>query len=132
MARISSDQDPGQAREALSRLIDAYNRKDQETLRELYSEEITLWSTLTGRVSGRDQVLAHVRELFTKLPNEHMTADTIVTDGKTLVVELTSSGTDAAGQQYTIRFTEIFELADGLFTAIRTYVDPNDVAEIAH
>lgn len=116
------------AREAIGRLIDAYNSKDRDALRSLYAADISLWSSLGESVSGRDQVLAHIDELFEKLPDERMTADTVVTDGETIVVELTSRGTDAAGAAYEFQFTEVFELEDGRFSHIRTYIDP-DVVE---
>lgn len=120
------------ARAALSRLVEAYNNKDRDALGDLYAEDISLWSSLGESRKGREEVLGHVAELFKTLPDERMRADTVVTDGSTIVVELTSTGTDAGGESYEIRFTEVFELSDGKFTAIRTYIDPDDVEAIAH
>lgn len=116
------------AREMLSRLIEAYNSKDRDALRSLYADDVSLWSSLGESVSGREQVMAHIDELFEKLPDEHMNADTVITDGKTIVVELTSAGTDASDSPYEFRFTEVFELEDGRFSQISTYIDP-DVVE---
>lgn len=124
--------DKESAREALRRLVEAYNAKDRDALGELYADDIELWSSLGESTSGRDRVLAHVDELFKALPDERMRADTVVTDSTTVVVEFTSSGKDSAGEPYEIQFTEVFELSDGKFTAIRTYIDPDDVAAISH
>ena len=119
------------ARQALDRLIDAYNSKDADTLASVYAEDVQLWSSLGAETSGRASVLDHARELFAALPNEKMAADTVVTDGETIVVEFTSTGTDANDEPYEIKFTEIFEL-DGQFTGIRTYIDPDVVEAISH
>lgn len=120
--------DKQQARQQLRRLIDAYNRKDREALSKLYADDISLWTSLGGSVTGKDEVLAHVDELFEKLPDERMTAETVVTDGETIVVELLSTGSDAKGRPYEFQFTEVFELENGRFVKIRTYIDP-DVVE---
>lgn len=120
------------ARETLKRLIDGYNRKDRAALADLYAEDVLLWSSLGEESSGRDSVLAHVQQLFTVLPDERMRADTVVTDGATIVVEFTSGGTDANDEPYEIQFTEVFELSDGQFKEIRTYIDPDVVEAISH
>jgi uncharacterized protein (TIGR02246 family) len=117
------------ARALLDRLIVAYNEKDDATLASLYHPDIRLWSSLGESTQGREQVLHHVRDLFRRLPDERMTADTVVTDGDTVVVELTSSGR-SDGAPYQIRFTEVFEIADGLIAGIKTYIDPDDVAAV--
>lgn len=124
--------DKESARELLRQLVDAYNAKDRETLAELYDEKISLWSSLGEAATGRDEVLSHVGELFDALPDEKMRADTVITDGDTIVVEFTSTGTDASGESYELRFTEVFELKGGKFSEIRTYIDPDDVAAISH
>lgn len=124
--------DRASARETLDRLIDAYNRKDAHALAALYAEDVVLWTSLGAETSGRDSVLAHAQELFAALPDETMRADTVVTDGDTIVVEFTSTGTDANDDPYQIEFTEVFELVDGQFAEIRTYIDPDVVDAISH
>jgi len=120
------------ARETLKRLIDAYNRKDRAALADLYAEDVMLWSSLGEDTSGRDSVLEHVQQLFTALPDERMRADTVVTDGDTIVAEFTSSGTDVNEEPYEIQFTEVFELSAGQFKEIRIYIDPDVVEAISH
>jgi ketosteroid isomerase-like protein len=120
------------ARQALKRLIYAYNGKDADALAGLYTADVHLWSSLGAETSGRASVVAHAKELFAALPNERMEADTVVTDGETIVVEFTSTGTDANDEPYEVEFTEVFELVDGRFAAIRTYIDPDVVEAISH
>ena len=81
--------------------------------------------------AGRDSVIGHVRQLFAHLPDETMNADVLITDGTTVVAEVTSRGTDRAGQLYELRFTEVFELSDGKVIEICTYVDPDDVETVS-
>jgi steroid delta-isomerase-like uncharacterized protein len=119
--------DRDHARGLLDRLVAAYNRKDVTALATLYDEDVTLWSSLGEESSGKGAVLHHVRSLFRRLPDETMTAETVVTDGETVVAEFTSRGTSADGQPYELRFTEVFQLRDGLITEIKTYIDPEEV-----
>lgn len=119
------------ARDLVISLVEAYNHKDADALAGLYHPDIHLWSSLGEDRQGRDSVLAHIRELFAHLPDETMSADVLVTDGATVVVEFTSRGRDGAGRSYQLMFTEVFELSDGKVIEIRTYVDPDDVAEVS-
>lgn len=124
--------DRSSARRALDRLIESYNNKDREGLAELYTDDIEQWSALGEPVKGKAAVLEHADHLFATLPDEKMVADVVVTDGESLVVEFTSKGTDKDGKPYQIEFTEVFELEGEKFQAIRTYIDPDVVASIAH
>lgn len=114
------------ARALVERIVRLYNDKDLDGLSALYAEDITLWSSLGAEASGKQGFLAHIQDLFDRLPDEHMTADLVVTDGSTAVLELTSRGTDD-GSPYQISFTEVFEIANGLLTSVKTYIDPEIV-----
>jgi ketosteroid isomerase-like protein len=118
------------ARRVLGTLVDSYNRKDLEAMSRLYADDIRLWSTLSGEGQGKDYALAHVRRLFEILPDERMTAAVVVTDGQTVVVELTSVGTGADGRPYRFSFTEVIELDGDRIAAIHTYIDPASVSAI--
>ncbi len=120
-----------EARSLVERLVAAYNSKDRAGLAGLYAEDISLWSALGAELRGRDEVLEHIDELFGSLPDELMTVDTLVTDGEATVIEVTSSGTDRAGEPYEIQFTEVLEISNGRFSEIKTYLDPDDVKAIA-
>lgn len=116
---------PDAARAVVARLTDAYNRKDEEALAALYHPHLTYWSSLSGTLEGKEAVLAHLRELFERLPDEQMRAVNVVTDGETAVVEFESTGT--AGRPYRIGFTEVMSFSDGLVSAIAVYLDPEEV-----
>jgi len=121
-----------EARTLLARLVTAYNEKDRVALERLYAPSIRVWSALGVETEGKAAALDHVDELFAKLPDETMSAETVITNGDTLVVEMTSRGSDGSGQPYEIRFTEVLEIDGGEITEIRTYLDPEDVAAISH
>lgn len=114
------------ARALVERVVQLYNDKDLDGLSALYAEDITLWSSLGAETSGKQEFLDHIRHLFDRLPDERMTADVVVTDGSTAVLELTSRGTDD-GSPYEISFTEVFEIANGQLTSVKTYIDPEIV-----
>jgi ketosteroid isomerase-like protein len=116
------------ARNIVAALVDAYNRKDLEDTARLCAEGIRLWSPLSGAHHGREQVLEGVRALFDQLPDDRVTTDTIVTNGTTAVVELTSRGTAPSGRPYTMSLTSVIELDGDLVAGVRTYLDPDDLA----
>jgi ketosteroid isomerase-like protein len=114
------------ARALVERVVQLYNDKDLDGLSAIYADDITLWSSLGAETSGKQEFLDHIRHLFDRLPDERMTADVVVTDGSTAVLELTSRGTDD-GSPYEISFTEVFEIANGQLTSVKTYIDPDAV-----
>ena len=120
-----------QARSLVESLVAAYNAKDRDRLADLYAEDISLWSALGAETNGRDEVLRHIDVLFRTLPDEVMSLDTMVTDGESTVIEVTSTGTNEDGSAYQIQFTEVLEIVDGKFTEIRPYIDPVDVEKIS-
>lgn len=114
------------ARALVERVVQLYNDKDLDGLSAIYADDITLWSSLGAETSGKQAFLDHIRHLFDRLPDERMTADVVVTDGSTAVLELTSRGSDD-GSPYEITFTEVFEIANGQLTSVKTYIDPDSV-----
>jgi ketosteroid isomerase-like protein len=118
------------ARRLVGEVVDAYNRKDLQALGKLYDPGIELWSSLGESATGRQEVMGHIAELFQRLPDEHMTAETVVADAESVVVELTSRGTSATGQPYELQFTEVFEVSDGQISSIKTYIDPRQVEAV--
>ncbi|MGH8916294.1 MAG: nuclear transport factor 2 family protein [Acidimicrobiia bacterium] len=116
-----------EAREIVRRLVSGYNDKDIRTLESLYAPDVQLWSSLGESRKGRGEVIAHLIDLFQRLPDEQMTAELVVTDGETVVVELSSRGSSPHGD-YRIDFTEVLEVREGLVARIKTYIDPADVA----
>lgn len=120
----------GIARLVIDRLVTAYNAKDLDGLLALYGPHPRYWSTLGGWRSGTSEIGAHLRELFVSLPDERMTATTVVTDGDTVVAEFTSSGTTPTDEPYQVSFTEVMTLVDGAITEVKVYLDPDDVSSI--
>ena len=114
------------ARALVEHVVRLYNDKDLEGLSALYADDITLWSSLGAEAWGKEAFLDHIRDLFVRLPDERMTADVVVTDGSTAVLELISRGTDG-GSPYEISFTEVFEIENGLLRSVKTYIDPDVV-----
>tara|TARA_B100001146_G_C16148743_1_gene420130 strand:+ start:103 stop:552 length:450 start_codon:yes stop_codon:yes gene_type:complete len=120
-----------ETRALVSAVVEVYNAKDLEGLRDLYHCDATYWSALTDLCEGRDAILAHFQELFSALPDERMSAKVVIAEGETAVAEFESSGCDADGVEYRIEFTEVFKLTDGLIRSVSVYIDPKDVEVIA-
>ncbi|MCH8991160.1 MAG: nuclear transport factor 2 family protein [Acidobacteria bacterium] len=115
------------ARLLIHRIVTAYNSRDVDALVALYRPDITYWSAIDGLQEGADAVREHLDHLHATIPEEQMTAQTVITDGELIVVEFESTGTNPAGNSYTIEFTEVFELDDGKVSSIKVYLDPEEV-----
>jgi len=118
------------ARTLVSRLVEAYNAKDLDTIAGLYREDARYWSALGDWQGGRPAILSHIKELHRRLPNEQMAVRVLVTDGDTVVVEFVSTGTDPSGRPYELDFTEVIDLVDGKIAMVKVYLDPDEVARI--
>jgi ketosteroid isomerase-like protein len=116
------------ARLLVNQIVAAYNSRDVDALVALYQPDVTYWSAIDGLQRGTDAVREHLDHLHKTLPDEQMRAKTIVTDGEMIVTEFESSGTNPAGQRYSIEFTEVFELRDGKVASIKVYLDPEEIA----
>ncbi|HDH03759.1 MAG TPA: nuclear transport factor 2 family protein [Actinobacteria bacterium] len=117
------------ARLLINHIVAAYNSHDVDALVAFYKSDVTYWSALEGLKTGVDAVREHIDHLHEILPDEKMQAQTIVTDGDLVVVEFESTGTNPVGHPYAIKFTEVFELCDGKVASIKTYLDPDEVAD---
>ena len=51
-----------ETRSLVAAVVEAYNAKDLEGLRDLYHHDATYWSALTDLCDGRDAILTHVQE----------------------------------------------------------------------
>ncbi len=118
------------ARLLINQIVAAYNSRDVDALVTFYRSDIMYWSPLDDLKTGIDAVREHLDHLHESLPDEQMQAQTIVTDGELVVVEFESTGTNPAGQPYAIEFTEVFELRGGKVASIKTYLDPEEVADV--
>ena len=116
-----------EARLLIDQVVEAYNSRDTEALVALYQPDITYWSALDGSQEGVEAVREHLDHLHETLPDEQMTAKTVITDGDLVVVEFESNGTNPAGNRYSIEFTEVFELRAGKVASIKVYLDPAEV-----
>ncbi len=116
------------ARRLVNEIVAAYNAHDTDGLAALYHDDITYWSALDGLQEGIAAVRAHIDHLHETLPDEAMSAQTVITDGALAVVEFESTGTNPAGRPYAIEFTEVFEIRDGKVASIKVYLDPEEVA----
>lgn len=114
----------------IDRIVAAYNSRDTDSLAALYDKDVSYWSAIGGSLHGIDAVREHIEHLHETLPDEQMQAKTVITDGDMIVVEFESTGTNAAGHDYVIEFTEVFELHNGAIRSIKVYLDPEEVERV--
>lgn len=119
------------ARTLIGQITAAYNARDTDVLMGLYQPDVVYWSTIGEPRFGIDAVRRNIDVLHRRFPDERMSAKTIITDGDVIVVEFESTGTNPADPGYTIEFTEVFELRDGMVASVKVYLDPQDVEQEA-
>ena len=114
----------------IDNIVAAYNSRDTDALAAFYDSDVTYWSAIGGSRHGIDAVREHIEHLHETLPDEKMNDKTVITDGEMIVAEFESTGTNAAGDDYLLEFTEVFELQGGAITSIKVYLDPEEVERV--
>jgi ketosteroid isomerase-like protein len=117
-------------KDVVRHLVDAYNAKSLERLKDLYHPDAFFWDVFhRDGVRGRDAITKVLNELFEMLPDERMHIQTLAADERHAVAEFRSTGTAAGGRPFELEFTEVYEIEDGRIASCRVYVDPEEVPD---
>jgi ketosteroid isomerase-like protein len=128
---MESEESKDQARAIASRLLDGYNRKDVEGVVELYAPGFEYWSPLEGWRTGLAERRRHLERLYEALEDERLVARHVVTDGRKLILHVSSSGRSPVDRTpYEFPMVMVLEVEDWKIVRGRTYLDPNDVAAL--
>jgi steroid delta-isomerase-like uncharacterized protein len=115
----------GSAAALVRELVEAYNAKSLDRLLALYHEDAYFWDPFhRDGVRGRAAIAEVLQGLFTELPDERMTIETLAADEARAVAEFHSTGTTRGGQRFELDFTEVYEVREGRIAACRVYLDP--------
>jgi ketosteroid isomerase-like protein len=109
-------------RELTHRLFDAFNRRDVETLRELYHHDV-VWLRTDCRMVGRDVVIADHEDDWARFPESRDHIDLVLVDGANVVVEHTGHGATDDGP-WSLHMCTILVWRDGCLVEQRTYEMP--------
>lgn len=119
-----------ESRAVVERIVAAYNAKDADALAALYRPDARYWSALGDWQEGLPAIRRHIEELHRTLPDEQMEILSLIGGPGLAVAEFRSTGSSPSGVPYTIEFTEVIELRDGLISEVKVYLDPDEVRAV--
>lgn len=112
------------------RFVDACNHGDMAVVADSFAEDatFTIWGglsmsgTATGRRAIVEEFMHDARALF-RPGTLRLELDTLTSEGRRVVAEVTARGESAAGDPYVNRYCMVFDVADGRLQAVREYMD---------
>ncbi|QVW21903.1 nuclear transport factor 2 family protein [Pseudomonas hormoni] len=104
---------------------------------DLFSDDVQLFFPKFGTRTGKEQVVAFVQGLMSKLNSLKHDIDTYnyIASGRIVVVEGTESGVAKNGENWPVdgrsegRFCNVFEFTGTLISRLHIYVDPDFLGE---
>jgi uncharacterized protein len=97
--------------------------EDWQRMRGLWHPEAELRATGARARRGLDEVIGYFSKLFSPWPQHVDTPTRLITEGNTIVVEVTFSGTTADGRKVTFDAVDVFDLEDGLIRKMTNWYD---------
>ena len=119
-----------ESRTIVGQVVAAYNAKDADALAALYHPDARYWSALGDWQDGIGAIREHIEELHRTLPDEQMEIVSLIGGEGVAVAEFRSTGRNPAGDEYSIEFTEVIELRDGLISQVKVYLDPEEIRAV--
>ena len=113
-------------------IFDALSKKDLDTLSEFHTDETVDDFVAIGEIRGKTSIRRFFEQLFGAFPDFEMTADRIVTDRSTAVVQWHATGTFSGGKYQGIeptgkhvetRGVDVMEITDGRVVHDTIYYD---------
>jgi uncharacterized protein len=114
--------------EIVREVLDAYSRRDVETLRRFHSDDVELdWSAsegwLAGIYRGREEILSFFADYFETWEQIVIEAESYTPVGDRVVVPNIAYQRGRDGIQVTTRATFVYRVCDGRVTRICLYQD---------
>lgn len=107
-------------RQRIERYYGFVDDGDLEQMLALFADDCVYERPGTGPLRGKEQLEAFYRDQRIIESGSH-TLHRLMVDDSTVVVEGTFDGTLRDGRDVSVRFTDVFELRDGLVTNRRSY-----------
>jgi ketosteroid isomerase-like protein len=110
----------------LERQLRAMNAHDLEAMVACFAEDFVNETPAHPQrgFTGNAQVRKNWREIFAGAPDLRARVPRTAVDGNTLWTEWDLSGTRSDGSPFSMRGVAIFEVAGGVFTSVRFYLEP--------
>ena len=110
-------------RELCMRYFDAIERRDVDTIAELYAPEFAFWVNLTGAESSREQNLSTLRDGYALLRRRSYDDRTIDTFGTGFLVRYSVNVVQHDGRRSSFPACIVAQCKDGRITRIEEYMD---------
>ena len=122
--------------EIVRRAIDAYNRRDVDTLQALGHPDIEIdWSASVGPhpqiYRGQEEAADFYNNLFDLFERIHLIPGRFIESGDAVVVPYSSEVRGRDGIQTVARSTLVYEVRDGRIARVRLYQETAEALEAA-
>jgi uncharacterized protein len=118
------------SRTVIERYVAAVEKRDMDTVRDLFAQDATWWLggelPLSGTWRGRDAILGDFLGSIPRLYQPEtisIEVTGLLADGETVALEWTSRAMTVAGEPYENRCAGVFTVRDGQIAAVREYMD---------
>ena len=114
-------------KEIARRFLDILSRGDVEAAREIYAEDIEVWTAGTLPFSGssnKEQALSGMPAVLGLFPKGlRFSVDALTAEGSRVAIEAHSDGITAAGPRYQQSYHFLMQIRDGQVTQFKEYMD---------
>jgi uncharacterized protein len=97
--------------------------EDWEKMRTLWHEDSEMRATGARARQGLDEVIGYFSKLFTPWPTHRDAPTRLISQGDTIVAEVTFTGTTAEGREVTFDAIDVFDLEDGRIRRLTNWYD---------
>ncbi|MEE8601509.1 nuclear transport factor 2 family protein [Euzebya tangerina] len=113
------------AEDVIVAYFEAINGEDWAALQQVYATDAVVSPPGGEPIRGRPAIVAWYQAVFRRFPDHTDTpVRTIVAaDGGAAAVEIEFTGRTTAGRQFAVTAVDIFDIADGRITAMRSWLD---------
>lgn len=108
--------------ELSARFLDAFNRRDTDTMRSMLAPEVTYIRPGPTRVEGVAAIIERYRKDWERYDNQN-TIQQIIEDGNDVAMEITAA-VERDGQHVEFELAVIMRWVDDKLIYYRLYVDP--------
>lgn len=108
--------------ELSARFLDAFNRRDADTMRAMLAPEVTYVRPGPTRIEGVDAIIGRYRSDWERYDNRN-TIRQIIEEGNDVAMEITAV-VEREGQHVEFEFAVIMRWVDDKLVYYRLYVDP--------
>jgi len=120
-----------EVRTLVDELLKFYDARDRVRLAELLHPDVTIWTAMSGRHTGRDNTTATLETLRDYVVGRNTRTECVIAAADLAVVEVVTTSVTPADSAHDLRFTMVLKVADAQIVELLIYLDPLDLLDEA-